>query len=111
MKTIQVGTEFHKRLTNRDERQRDGTYTAVEFREKFLGILDDEALWKTDNPEITLDFKDVEKMGPSWTNEVFAYFTKYADPSRILKKIVIINISRVKMAIIEQELNAGYSRK
>lgn len=111
MKTIDIGEDFFPRLTNRDTRQRDGKYTAVEFREKYLSELDKEEAWKDDSLYINLDFKNVSKMGPSWANEVFAYFTKYSRPEKVLDKIRLINISRVKKSIIKQELDSGYSQK
>lgn len=108
MRTIDVGKDFDPILTNRDERQRDGKYNAIDFRKKFLSDLDNEEAWKNDSLTIVIDFSNVSKMGPSWANEAFAYFTKYAKPNKIIKKIVFENISRVKLAIIKQELEAGY---
>jgi len=110
MKTVDVGKEFFAQLTNRDCRQREGKHTAIEFRAKYLSELDSEEAWKGDDVFIELDFQNVIRMGPSWANEVFAYFTQYARPERILKKIRLINISRVKRSIIEQEIETGHTR-
>lgn len=110
MRTIDIGVEFSAVLTNRDHRQRDGKHTAIEFRQDYLSELDTEAAWIDDSQAVILDFSKVTKMGPSWANEALAYFTKYASPDRIIKKISFINISRVKKAIILQELESGYSR-
>ena len=111
MYKIDVGEDFHHRLTNRDKHQRDGKYTGLEFREKYLSELYNSEVWENDIPFIELDFSNVTKLGPSWANEVFAFFTQYAKPKRILSKIKLKNISKVKKAIIEEELAAGYLRK
>ena len=111
MKTINIGDEFSPSLTNRDGLQRDGTFTGVEFREKYLNELDDEGLWENDEIFVVLDFSNVKRLGPSWANEVFAYFTRFGTPERVLKKIRLDNISRVKMATIKQEIDTGYSKK
>ena len=111
LRVIDIGKDFYDRLTNRDLKQRDGKHTGVEFREKHLRGLDSEEAWKNDLVFIRLDFSNVSKMGPSWANEVFAYFAKYAKPSRILNKIQLINISRVKKNIIEHEIESGYSKR
>ena len=111
MKTIDIKSQFSDSLTNRDEFQRDGKFTGVEFREKFLKELDNAEAWMDNNPFITLDFSNVKRLGPSWANEVFAFFTKFANPKQILKKIVFKNISAVKLAIIEKEIETGYFKK
>ncbi len=111
LKKIDIGKEFYHRLANRDDRQGDGKKTAVEFREKYLSDLDNSNVWKDDKEIIQLDFINVKKLGPSFANEAFAYFTQYAQPERILKKIKLLNISKVKELIILQELKTGYSRK
>lgn len=111
LRTIDIGEEFHNRLTNRDSKQRDGTFTGVEFREKYLKELDSKEAWADDSVYIKLDFSNVIKMGPSWANEVFGYFAKYAKPGKILKKIQSENVSRVKRNIIEQEIESGYAKR
>lgn len=111
MKTIDVKKDFHHRLANRDETQGDGTFTAKEFRLKYLSFLDNKEMWKNNNKEIELDFKDVKKIGPSFANEAFAYFTKYAKPELILLKISLINISKIQKIIIFEELEDGYRTK
>lgn len=111
MKKIDVGKEFSTSLTNRDNLQRDGKFNGVDFRTKFLSEFDNNELWNNDDTLIILDFGNVERLGPSWANEVFAYFAKFGEQDRILKKIKLENISRVKLAIIEKEIETGYSRK
>lgn len=110
MRTIDIGNEFYRILRNRDNLQGDGKHTAVEFRNKFLSSLDNIDVWRSDSPEIILDFSNVEVLGPSFANEVFAYFTRYTTPENILKKIVLKEISRVKRSTIKIELESGYSR-
>ncbi len=111
MKTVKIKEDFFYRLVNRDKFQGDGQYTGEEFREKYLADLDDDKKWKNDDTEITLDFEGVEKIGPSFANEVFAHFTKYTpDKNLILKKIHIINISKVKLSIINEEIESGYTK-
>ena len=111
MKTINIGEEFSPSLTNRDKQQRDGTFTGEQFREKYLAGLDGAEFWGNNETFIALDFHDVKRLGPSWANEVFAYFTQYGKPEEVLKKIKLINITRVKEAIILQEIETGYSKK
>lgn len=108
MSTIDVGTEFYHRLANRDKQQGDGKHTAVEFRRRYLTELDNPDAWTQEIKPILLDFKNVEKIGPSFANEAFAYFTKYAKPEKILERIIFLNISKVQLIIIKQELDSGY---
>lgn len=110
MKIIDVGNQFYARLANRDKFQGDGKNTAINFRNEYLKELDSEDAWQGDELFIILDFKNVRKLGPSFANEAFAYFTKYnnATPDRILKRIKFQNISRVKKSIIDDELENGY---
>jgi len=108
MKRLNIGQDFTPYLTNRNKEQRDGKHTAIEFREKFLSDLEQNAIWESDEAYIILDFDKVERLGPSWANEVFAYFTRNHSPEEILKKIRLENISRVKRQIIEGELRTGY---
>lgn len=105
--TVDVAEDFHGRLSNRDESQGDGRFTAVEFREKFLKELDNQAAWEDKNPFICFDFKGVTRISPSFASEAFAYFSKYTRPKTILKKITFKNISYVKMLIIEHEVENG----
>ncbi len=107
---IDVGKDFYHRLANRDSRQGDGKFTAIDFRNRFLKSLDDEHVWPTDTEPIILDFANVKKIGPSFANEAFAYFTKYTSPEKILKKIVFKNATRVQLMIIQEELETGYKR-
>lgn len=110
MKTIDVGKDFYHRLANRDTYQGDGKHHAVEFRAKYLAELDKEEAWADSAPFICFDFSNVKKIGPSFANEAFAYFTEYASPSVVEKKIKFVNISIVPQEIIRTELERGYSR-
>lgn len=106
---IDIGGRFYHRLANRDLNQGDGKHTAVEFRAAFLSKLDNADYWKRPSEPIILDFINVKKIGPSFANEAFGYFTKYAKPEDILKKIQFINISNVQRMIIQEELESGYA--
>ena len=109
MQIIDVGKEFFPRLANRDKSQGDGRHNAIDFRRRYLGELDNVQIWtKAGEPVICFDFVGVDKIAPSFANEAFAYFTKYAAPELILKVIKFKNISPVKMEIIELELRTGY---
>lgn len=108
---IDVGKQFYHRLANRDEHQGDGKHNAKQFRKKFLSELDSESFWKKPTTTITLDFANVKKIGPSFANEAFAYFTKYTSPVEILEIIKFKNLTNVQKEIIEEELDSGYSRK
>jgi hypothetical protein len=111
METIDVGKSYYHRLANRDETQGDGQHTAIEFRKKYLSSFDSPEAWKSNEPTIILDFKNVEKIGPSFANEVFAFFAKYAKPDEILNKISVVNATKVQMLIIKEELESGYQKK
>jgi len=111
MQSIDVGVDFHPRLANRDKKQGDGKYNAIDFRNKYLQPLDAKEQWKIQEPYIGFDFKNVNKIGPSFANEAFAYFAKYASPELILKRIQLINTTEVQLRIIKAELNAGYNRE
>ena len=110
MNTIDIGTDFYHRLANRDTLQGDGTHTAVEFRKKYLNELDDPAAWKIKEPFIVLNFVNVKRLGPSFANEAFAYFTKWADPLTIYSRIIFSNLSKVQKSIIDVEIKTGYKR-
>ncbi|WP_034628626.1 STAS-like domain-containing protein [Desulfocurvibacter africanus] len=111
MRTINVASDFSSRLDNRNERQGDGQHTAIDFRRRYLEPLDNAEAWKNLNVFIALDFNDVLSLGPSFANEAFAYFTKYARPESIRKKIRFLNMSIVKAMILNQELEKGYSKR
>jgi len=106
-KTIDIGKEFSDYLVNRTSLQGDGKDTAVDFRRKFLKDLEDDAWWKDPDSIITLNFKNVKTLGPSWANEVFAHYRKNHETEEILKKIRFEDISNVKREIIEQEIKSG----
>lgn len=108
--TIDIGKEFYHRLVNRDKNQGDGAHTALQFREKFLQDLGNQEWWDDSSKWIELDFGNVRTLGPSWANEVFAYYTQFSKPDAILKKIRLKNVSAVKLSIIKNELDSGYSR-
>lgn len=109
-KTIDVGKEFYHRLANRDKHQCGGYHSAEDFRDEYLAELCNEEAWKDNSEFIVLDFSHVKKLGPSFANEAFAFFTQFAKPERILKKIRFVNISDVKMMIIRTELESGYGK-
>jgi len=111
IRTVDVGNEFYYRLANRDQNQGDGKYTAIEFRKKYLWDLDNIEAWRGSNPFIVLDFVNVKKIGPSFANEVFAFFTQYANPEKILKRIILKNTTNVQLSIIKEELTAGYNNR
>lgn len=104
---IDVAKDFYPRLANRDKNQGDGKHTAIEFRRKYLSDLDSQAFWKLPTKVVKFDFSGVRKIGPSFANEAFAYFTRYASPEEILQVISIANASEVQLAIIKNELEAG----
>ena len=109
METIIISKVFSHRLQNRNKHQGDGSFNGEDFRNKYLKNFDNESIWKTpDKDIIILDFEGVTRLGPSWANEVFAYFTQYAKPDLILEKIKIINITQVKFETIKKELDEGY---
>lgn len=108
MKTIRIAEEFSNRLVNRNRYQGDGSYHAIDFRKRFLSDLDRDAEWSSSDPFVELDFQNVRKIGPSFANEAFAYFMKYAKTKeRFFEKIKMKNESRVQRIIIEEELDAG----
>ena len=111
MKTVKVVDEFYHRLANRDSHQGDGKFTAVEFRNKFLSSIDNINSWDNTDVAVELDFSGVKKIGPSFANEAFAYFTKFAKPEVVLMKIKISNASTVQRAIIDLELETGYKSR
>jgi len=105
---IDVGKDFYPRLANRDRRQGDGKHNAGQFRVKYLSHMDNPEFWAHDAESVTFDFKNVDKIGPSFANEAFAYFTKYAEPKLIKSRIKFVNISEVDRIIIEEEIDSGY---
>lgn len=111
VKTVDVGNEFHYRLANRDKNQGDGKHTAVEFRKRYLDEIDNNDFWSAPRKFIVFDFVNVKKIGPSFANEAFAYFTKYIDPKKILEAIEFRNTTKVQNAIILEELESGYKGK
>lgn len=108
MKTVNVGIEFYPRLANRNTYQGDGRHNAIEFRKKYLSFLDNSDAWLSDEAVIKFDFDAVKKIGPSFANEAFAYFIKYASPDVFLKKVLFVNWSRVQEMIIKEEIESAY---
>jgi len=102
-----VSHYFSKELVHRNPKS-DYYFNAIKFRELFLRDLHFSSSWEDDRPYIILDFLFVEKISPSFANEAFAYFTKFAPPERVKNKIKFINISVVKQAIIDLEIEQGY---
>lgn len=64
METIDVGKEFNSRLTDRSQ--------ATIFIDKYLIKLLDKSIWANDDPFITLDFVNVQKISPSFASQAFA---------------------------------------
>ena len=102
---VKVAQEFSDRLVNRNKHQGDGTFTAQEFREKFLFAFDDPYIWEEDTPTITFDFEGVDKISPGFAREAFANFLQYTSKENLLKHFLFVNITKVKMGIIEGELD------
>jgi hypothetical protein len=111
IKRIDIGKDFFVDLVNRDENQGDGQFTATQFRDKYLKEMTNQEFWQNPKSSIELDFQNVEVLGPSFANEAFAFFTKYAKPEVIKRVIKFINISQVKMSTIDVELDRSYDRK
>jgi hypothetical protein len=106
---INIATDFSDTLINRDKDQGDGTFNGVEFRTKYLSIADSEEWWKKQREVIALDFSGVDIIGPSWANEVFAFFTRFnLNEKDILKRFDLQKISNVKLALIKREIASGY---
>ncbi|MBW0435209.1 STAS-like domain-containing protein [Leptospira yasudae] len=107
---VDVGREFYHRLVNRDKHQGDGKFTAVEFRKKYLKEFDSKKYWENPSIRIVFNFENVEKIGPSFANEAFAYFMKYVDPKIFNRYVQFKNLSKIAKMIIDQELETGYSK-
>ena len=108
---VDVGSDFSDSLICRNDKQGDGKYTAVEFRNKYLISLDNEGIWKEKETIICLDFSKVRTILPSFANEAFAYFLKFnISPDDIKRLIRFEGLSPVKEMIINRELTDGYKR-
>lgn len=106
---LDIGKEFYHKLLNRNKLQGDGKYTADQFRDKYLAELESEDWWKDNTKFIELDFENVEVVGPSWANEVFAfYLTRNINKSDVLKKIKCTGLTKTKEIIINREIEMGY---
>lgn len=111
IKKIDIASEFTPRLVYRDKHQGESEFNAIKFRDKFLQALEEEEWWENDSMYVELDFSGVKTLGPSWANEIFAYYTSKYKPKIILQKIRLVNITEVKKAIIKLEIETGYSGK
>lgn len=109
IRTIEIAKEFSDYLVNRNERQGDGTKTGVEFRATFLKPLESDEWWNDDKETLVLDFDRVSTIGPSWANEVFAYYTDKHSVGEIRSKILLKNLSPIKKEIVDIEIESGYS--
>lgn len=109
MNKIDIGLVFFPKLVNRNHLQGDGKNTAIEFRDLYLKDLDKEGWWNDPSSKIQLDFKNVEVLGPSWTNEIFAYYlSKGIKKATLQKKMECLNLTKTKETIIEREITQGY---
>lgn len=79
-------------------------HSAQAFRDLFLKDFDKQEAWQNSNVGIILDFKGVEKLSPTFAYHAFAYFRKYAQSERIMRKFYRTNISSVKKHVIDLEL-------
>ncbi len=106
---VDIGSDFSPRLINRDPKQGDGRFSGEKFRTTYLSGLEKPEMWNDDNEFIILDFGNVDKIGPSFANEVFAYFCQFAkNKDQIHKKITFKNITKVKQFIINEEIDSGF---
>ena len=106
-KVIKVA-EFGVRLATRNRYQLGGKYSGEEFRETHLSDLHRSDWWDDPRETITLDFKGVRIVSPTWADEVFGYFmTADIDPVKVFQKIRLINLSDVKRETIEHEITSS----
>ena len=111
---INISKEFSDYLVNRNKNQGDGKFTAEDFRENFLQELEDDSWWKDPSKSIVLNFENVQTLGPSWANEVFAHYADLRfniNADDIQSKIKLKEISPVKLEIIKQEIESGFEKK
>lgn len=108
---IDIGKEFSSILRNRNSKQTDGLNTGESFRTRFLsGDIDTQEWWDDDSKSIEIDFSNVSTLGPSWANEVFAYFTIYnVNFPKIQQKFGFKGLDDLWEEIIEEEVTQGYS--
>lgn len=111
IRKINVAAEFSDYLVNRNNLQGDGTKTGEDFRTQFLLDLENDSWWDKSENIIIFNFKDVRTIGPSWANEVFAYYANKRNKSTVLSHLKFENISPVKLEIIELEIESGYATK
>ena len=108
MRFIDVGVEFNSLLENRNKNQGNGKFHAEEFRDKYLKELEDPAFWQTPEENyITLDFTNVDKIGPSFANEAFGFFMKLTDESTFKKVVIFKNTQPIHDLVINIELNSA----
>lgn len=109
--TIDIGRQFGSRLLYRSSEpanERTRPNGGVEFRMRFMSELETPEFWSDKTRSITLDFSNVETLGPAWANEVFAYWLQRRQSRDVKAKILCINITEVKQAVIDIELDQGY---
>lgn len=108
---IDIGRQFGSRLLYRSSEpanERTRSNGGIEFRMRFMSELETPEFWSDKTRMITLDFKNVDTLGPAWANEVFAYWAQCRLPADVKNKIKCINITEVKQAVIDIELDHGY---
>ena len=99
-------SNFSKYLCARDSMV-DPDFNAQKFRAKYLKELDCQSWWDSED-KISLDFNNVKVLGSGFANEAFAYFGIYDITwNRFKEKVVLINISKVKLETIEMEVKSG----
>lgn len=79
-------------------------YSAKAFRDLFLKEFDNQEAWQDDNVGVILDFRGVERLSPSFAYHAFAYFRKYAQSERIMRKFHRTNITSLQKQVIDLEL-------
>lgn len=110
LQVVNVGNDFDTWLLNRDQNQTDGQHNAVEFRNKYLRFLDNDAAWRTDDSRIKFDLRNVEFIGSSFANEAFAFFRQYTTADKIKKVILFEFKTSVQRRTVYEEIESGYSR-
>ena len=104
--TVYLVEEFWDELSNTAIA---GKRTGAFLRELFMEHMDNQKFWDNVNsPAIRFDFTGVRKITPSFANDAFAYFTKYANATKVLKVIEFVNITNIKRAIINLEVEQGH---
>lgn len=100
---------FATKVVNRNEKQGDGKNTAIEFRNKYLIDFDNPTTWGDLSNSIIIDFSGVEKLSPSFADEAFGYFTRYANPEKIKSMFNFRNLTKIQTMILDNELQDAYA--